>query len=47
MPMMFPTIECPSGKSFDLVMFNSVYTELELNKVYAMRTEGNRFKKLV
>ena len=46
-PMAFLTIECPSGQSFDIVMFNSVYIPLELNKVYAMRVQGNKFKRLV
>ena len=45
-PMMFFTIECPSGKQYDLVMFNYVYTEIELNKVYKMVTQGNKFRRL-
>jgi len=45
--MMFFTIECPSGKSYDIVMFNSAYTRLEPNKIYTMRLAGNKFKRLV
>lgn len=46
-PMMFFTLECPSGKQYDLVMFNYVYTELTLNKVYVMSIIGNKFKKII
>lgn len=46
-PMMFFIIECPSGKSYDIVMFNSCYTPLEMNKVYVMSLKGNKFRKLL
>ena len=46
-PMMFFTIECPSGKSYDIVMFNSCYTLVEVNKVYVMSLKGNKFRKLL
>ncbi len=46
-PMMFFTIECPSGKTYDIVMFNYVYQELELNKVYRFRIAEDKFKKIV
>lgn len=46
-PMMFFSIECPSGKSYDLVMFNYVYTPLELNKVYKMTIQADKFKRLL
>lgn len=45
-PMMFFTLECPSGKQYDLVMFNYVYTDLNLNSVYKMVTQGNKFRRL-
>lgn len=45
-PMMFFTLECPSGKQYDLVMFNYVYTDIELNKVYKMVLQGNKFRRL-
>ena len=44
--MMFFTLECPSGKQYDLVMFNYVYTDIELNKVYKMVLQGNKFRRL-
>ena len=46
-PMAFITIECPDGKSYDVVMFNYYYTPLEVNKVYAMVLQGNKFKKII
>ena len=46
-PMMFFTIECPSGKVYDLVMFNSCYVLIEVNKVYVMSLKGNKFRKLL
>jgi DNA polymerase-3 subunit alpha len=46
-PMMFFTIECPSGKSYDIVMFNSCYTPIEVNRVYVMSLRGNKFRKLL
>jgi len=46
-PMAFFTVECPDGKLYDLVMFNYVYTQLELNKVYSIVTQGNKFKKVL
>lgn len=46
-PMMFFSIECPDNKTYDLVMFNYVLTSLEINKVYVMVTQGNKFKKLL
>lgn len=46
-PMMFFTLECPSGMQYDLVMFNYVYTSLELNKVYAMTVNGLKFVRLL
>ena len=45
-PMVFFTLECPSGKQYDLVMFNYVYTEIEVNNVYKMVTQGNKFRRL-
>ena len=46
-PMMFFSLECPSGKTYDLVMFNYCYTDLSLNKVYTMVVQGNKFKRLI
>ena len=46
-PMMFFSLECPSGQSYDIVMFNSVYTSLELNKVYKMIVQNDKFKRLL
>lgn len=46
-PMMFFTVECPSGKLYDLVMFNYVYTPLELNTVYKMTIQNDKFKRLL
>lgn len=46
-PMMFFTLECPSGKAFDLVMFNSVYTPLVHNNVYKMVIQADKFKRIV
>ena len=46
-PMMFFTIECPSGNSYDMVMFNSCLTPIEKNKTYVMSTKGNKFQKLL
>ena len=46
-PMAFFSIECPDGKTYDVVMFNYVYTPLELNKVYTMVLQGNKFKKIL
>ncbi|BAL84709.1 putative DNA polymerase III subunit alpha (plasmid) [Selenomonas ruminantium subsp. lactilytica TAM6421] len=44
-PMAFFSIECPDGRTYDLVMFNYVYAQLELNKVYGFVLQGNKFKK--
>ncbi len=46
-PMAFFGIECPDGKLYDVVMFNYVYQPLELNRVYVMVLQGNKFKKLL
>lgn len=46
-PMAFFSIECPDGKSYDLVMFNYVYIPLEVNHVYTFVVQGNKFKKLL
>ena len=46
-PMCFFTIKCPSGKTYDIVMFNSVYVNLELNKVYRMTICGDKFKRIL
>jgi DNA polymerase-3 subunit alpha len=46
-PMMFFSIECPSGKLYDLVIFNYVYTPLELNTVYKMTIQNDKFKRLL
>lgn len=46
-PMMFFALECPSGQTYDIVMFNSVYTPLELNKVYKMIVQNDKFKRLL
>ena len=46
-PMMFFTLETPSKKSYDLVMFNSVYYPLEMNNVYMMTLQGNKLKRVL
>lgn len=44
-PMCFFTLECPSGKLYDMVMFNYVLTPLQVGKMYAMMVDGNKFKR--
>lgn len=46
-PMAFLKIETPSGKLFDLVMFNFVYRELKLAYPYIITTNNNKFVRLL
>ena len=46
-PMAFLRIEVPSGKNFEVVMFNNSYTPLELNRPYVLSTVKDKLVRVL
>lgn len=45
-PMAFVTVLCPSGSTYELVMFNTVYRPLEKGRIYRMSVSDNKIKNI-